>query len=289
MAKKYDFIALDVETANEDYASICQIGMAMVKDGVVVETVGFYVDPETFFSNTWIHGIDEQTVAGAPTFPQVLPELLNLLRDEIFVTHTSFDKTALNQAALKYGQQFPEVRHIDSAKMARRADSRFLYRGYGLQNLCQNYEIEYSDAHDAETDARMAAEVVLCLLRNFPQTLDDWEASLKKRFRAGENTGRVRQDGDPAGPLSGLSFVFTGALETPRKEIAAITAGLGGNVRDIVNDKIDYLVIGLPSHAHLKDQKPSKKEAAARKLLEAGGKIQIITEEEFNSILYDLS
>ncbi len=286
--RKYDFIALDLETANEDLASICQVGLAFVKDGIITHTWGSYVDPETYFSNTWLHGIDELTVAGAPTFPKLLPELLNCIEGEIVVTHTSFDRTALTQASQKYGLPPIEFRHIDSAKMARRADGRFLHKGYGLQNLCSYYNIEYQEAHNAIWDAHMAAQVVLYLLSNYPPTLEEWEQSLKQRCSGNRSTSRFRQDGEEGGPLSGLSFVFTGALATPRKEVAALTASLGGNVRDTVNDQIDYLVVGIPSHVHWVDNAPSTKEKAARRLLENGGKIQIISEDEFNSLIDDL-
>lgn len=286
----FDFVALDVETANEDIGSICQIGLAFVKDGKVVNTWGTYVDPETYFSNTWLHGIDEDTVKGAPTFPQLLSQLLPKIQGERIVSHTSFDRVSLDQAAQRYGLTVPEYRHIDSAKMARRADQRFLYKGYSLRNLCFVYSIAYENAHDAKADAETAALLVLYLLENFPPSLDEWEQSLKQRLSSSPGrSGRVRIDGVPGGPLAGQTFVFTGALATPRREVAALTSSLGGHVRDIVSKDVDYLVVGLPARVHQMDNKPSNKEKTARKLLEAGGRIQIITEQEFFSIIEDLT
>lgn len=65
-----NFIAIDVETANADMASICQIGLVSHQDGVVVEEWSTYVDPEDYFDgvNVSIHGIDESVVRGAPSF-----------------------------------------------------------------------------------------------------------------------------------------------------------------------------------------------------------------------------
>jgi DNA polymerase-3 subunit epsilon len=286
---KYDFIALDVETANEDMASICQVGLAFVKDNKVTHTWGSYVDPETYFSNTWLHGIDEVTVSGAPAWPELLPSLLELVDGELIVIHTSFDRLAVERSQQRYSLPPVQLRFMDSAKMARRADERFRQSGYSLQNLCLHYEIEYKDAHDAVADAFMAAQVVLYILANHSHSISDWEDSLKKRFRSTSYFSRVKQDGVEGGPLNGLNFVFTGALATSRREIAALTANLGGNVRDTVNDQVDYLVVGVPSFTHLGADQLSKKERTARKLVEAGGKIQIITEEEFNSILEDVS
>ena len=64
------YVAIDGETANSDYSSICQIGLAIFDDGNVIETWKSYVDPEDYFDtiNVSIHGIDEKTVLGAPKF-----------------------------------------------------------------------------------------------------------------------------------------------------------------------------------------------------------------------------
>ncbi len=61
-----DFVALDVETANADMASICQVGLARFEGGVLVHEWKSYVDPDDYFDavNVSIHGIDEDTVRG---------------------------------------------------------------------------------------------------------------------------------------------------------------------------------------------------------------------------------
>ena len=47
-----DFIAIDVETANPDYASICQIGFAFFEDGKLIENFTYIIDPEACFNDT---------------------------------------------------------------------------------------------------------------------------------------------------------------------------------------------------------------------------------------------
>ena len=51
------FNAIDVETANADRASICQIGIVHVRDGVVVDRWQTLVNPEDWFDpwNVSIH------------------------------------------------------------------------------------------------------------------------------------------------------------------------------------------------------------------------------------------
>ncbi len=63
------FVAFDVETSDADVSSICQIGFAHCKNGILVDELSSYIDPETFFDaiNIAIHGIDKATIKGAPT------------------------------------------------------------------------------------------------------------------------------------------------------------------------------------------------------------------------------
>ena len=44
-----DFIALDVETANADFASICSIGFVHFRSGAVFKSLTILVDPEDEF------------------------------------------------------------------------------------------------------------------------------------------------------------------------------------------------------------------------------------------------
>jgi DNA polymerase III epsilon subunit-like protein len=63
------FVAVDFETANEDFASICQIGLAEF-DGSYIGGDCMVVNPEDEFSgmNISIHGITESDVSSEPTF-----------------------------------------------------------------------------------------------------------------------------------------------------------------------------------------------------------------------------
>ena len=53
-----DFVALDVETANFDIGSICQIGIAKYRQGKLIDTFESLINPRCSFSqkNIDIHG-----------------------------------------------------------------------------------------------------------------------------------------------------------------------------------------------------------------------------------------
>jgi len=77
-----DFFVIDVETANADYSSICQIGIAKFQNGELTERWESLIDPEDYFDgmNISIHGITEYMVKGSPTFKQVYPTLRETLK-----------------------------------------------------------------------------------------------------------------------------------------------------------------------------------------------------------------
>ncbi|MYC63615.1 MAG: hypothetical protein F4X16_12445 [Caldilineaceae bacterium SB0661_bin_34] len=75
------FKAIDIETANADRSSICQIGIVNVVNGVVVSAWQSLINPECHFDsfNTRLHGIDEQTVQHSPTLTEIHDEIRQIL------------------------------------------------------------------------------------------------------------------------------------------------------------------------------------------------------------------
>ena len=73
--EKYDFVAIDFETANSDRDSACQIGITTVLNGKIKDVKCWFINPETHFDffNTLIHGITEDKVKNALTFKELWP------------------------------------------------------------------------------------------------------------------------------------------------------------------------------------------------------------------------
>jgi DNA polymerase III subunit epsilon len=145
-----NFVAIDVETANADMASICQIGLAKFENGILSHEWKSYVDPEDYFDdiNVSIHGIDETTVKSAPTFPELSDTLRSYLAGSVVVCHTHFDRVAMRQAHQRYSIIAPECTWLDSAMVARRSWTECARKGYGLYNVCRmlGYEFKHHDA-----------------------------------------------------------------------------------------------------------------------------------------------
>ncbi len=132
------FNSIDVETANADRASICQIGIVHVRDGEVEDQWQTLVNPEDWF-DLWsisLHGIDESAVRYDPTLPEVRSELRTRLRGTVLVSHTGLARVSFERAMMKYGLEQLQVTWLDSAKIARRAwPESYGSSGYGLKNI----------------------------------------------------------------------------------------------------------------------------------------------------------
>lgn len=158
---RMDFVAIDVETANQRHASICQIGIACFRQGALVESWGEFVDPEDSFLpfNTRLHGIGPEDVSAAPTWPELRPKLRSLIKDRTIASHTYFDRTALKGADLRYGlPSIPVPGWVDTCRVARQVWPELA--NHKLTSLARHFGLSYR-AHDAVEDARCAGQVLV--------------------------------------------------------------------------------------------------------------------------------
>ena len=182
-----DFIAIDLETANSDARSICQIGLVRFRHDTPDREWTSYVNPRDRFDpvNVGIHGITAAKVRSSPDLPEVAGNLREMLNGGIVISHTSFDRVALGKAFEGHGIAGPDCHWLDSAMIARRA-WRGLREdgGYGLANLCRILGYRYQH-HDALADAKAAGVVVLAAVEQTDMGLDQWLHQVKKAVGEG--------------------------------------------------------------------------------------------------------
>lgn len=276
-----NFLAVDVETANADMASICAIGFVYFKDGKESKRLSFLINPEDEFDgiNIGIHGIHPQDVINAPKMRDVFPSINAALNTSIVIHHTHFDKVALCRAAERNGFAIPTCEWLDTAKVARRAWVKYSKRGYGLKDLATDFGISF-EHHQAAEDAYCAGEILLRALRETESTIEDWLERVRKRP---SKSAKISRDGDDDGPLAGEVLVFTGALSIPRIEAADLAAKIGCDVGSGVTKETTILVVGDTDIRRSKDL--TAKHAKAKKLIEGGQRIRIIGESDFQQLV----
>ena len=284
MAETYRFVAVDVETANRQKSSICQIGLAMVTATNSIRSVGILIDPaqrfETF--NVDLHGIDERVVEGAPTFDAVLGMLRLFLERHVLIQHSHFDKQAFNATSEFWGVPELNAKWIDSVQIARKAWPELKGRGgHGLASLKKHLELTF-EHHDAAEDARAAAEVVLLAEASTGKEFMELTQKKKKKYEA-----PLAMPGNENGALFGHVACFTGQLSMSRIEATTFAAGAGITVKTTVSKKVTLLVVGDQDLSSLAGHTKSSKHRRAEELLQEGHPIKILGETEFRKLVAD--
>lgn len=298
MGKNMNFVAVDVETANSDVSSICQIGLAVVLSGKIAKVRTKLVDPEDFFDprNIRIHGIDERAVQGSPRFRDVYGKIAGYFAG-VVVSHTVFDRTAISRACESCGTRLRYGHWLDSVRVARRAWPEKAQRGYKLGNVAADLGISFRH-HDAGEDARVAAEVVLRACADTGLDIDGWLRRVKRPVRRKSKTDRRKppsDDSQPAAERSGRRetgfgevVVFTGALSITRREAAGLAGLAGCGVEENVTARTTILVVGNRDVRRTGEKEKSSKHRKAETLIGRGHSIRILKESDFLRLISEL-
>ena len=281
------FVALDVETANADMASICSIGIATYEGRRLIDEFYTLIDPDDDFDpmNISIHGIDFEAVQNAPSFAEASREILPRINGSVVVTHTHFDRVAVAKASQKSGVEFPTCRWLDSSRVARRTWEDCARSGYGLRNLCDRIGYTFQH-HNALEDAKAAGQILLVAIAESGFDLEQtFERATQPISPKARSAGRTRVEGNRDGPLFGEVVVFTGSLDLPREDAATLAAQLGCDVAPNVTKTTTLLVVGDTDIRRLAGHEKSMKHRKAEQLISAGISIRIITESGFRHLV----
>jgi len=280
-----NFIALDVETANPDMASICQVGIVHFEGGQPVDSWSSLIDPKDYFDgmNVAIHGIDEAAVRGAPDYRQASEEIKRRISGQVVATHTAFDRGAITQASAKHSVEPPDCQWLNTASVARRTWPDVARKGYGLSPLAERLGIEFKH-HDALEDARTAGLVLVRASEELQLDLAGWLDRVRRPIDPNASAS-VAHDGNPEGPFFGEVLVFTGALSMPRRDAADLATRAGCETADGVTKHTSLLVVGDQDIRVLNGHEKSSKHRKAEELIAKGIPIRILTESDFLSMV----
>lgn len=280
------FNAIDVETANADWSSICQIGFVRVREGVLLEGWQTLIDPQAHFDgfNMMIHGITEEDVKGSPTIEDVESDLRAMLEGEVLLHHSPFDRVSINRALRNSDLSPLNATWLDTAKVVRRAwPEKYAREGYGLANLAHDLNIEF-EHHEALQDATAAAIIFAASCAKQGVGTEYWVSRVRMPIEPHKTT-RIAREGKEGLPLSGQTVVFTGSLAMPRREAADMAASSGCAVSDSVTKRTTMLVVGIQDEGKLNGYAKSAKQRKAESLVAKGADIQILSEEDFYELV----
>ncbi|MBM9486560.1 hypothetical protein JBE38_11580 [Pseudomonas sp. ICBG1301] len=279
-----DFTVIDVETANPNLASICQVGIAVFRDGKLHDTWSSLVNPNDYFHpmNVSVHGIDEAAIASAPSWADVYSQILPFVTGQIVASHMPFDRTATLRACQNAGLAHFDCSWLDTAKVARRAWAEFSRSGYGLKNLASTFDINF-EHHDALEDAKAAGEILLRAIAHTGSTAAEWCSLVNIPLSTRNHLDTLTVN--PDGILAGNVVVFTGALSIPRQDASALAAAGGCEIGSGVTKQTTLLVVGDQDITRLAGKNKSSKHIKAEQLISKGQKIRILGESDFQALL----
>lgn len=173
-----NFVAIDFEMANARRASICQIGLIKVINGVPGNQFTGLVTPppgHTMFTqqNTRIHGItswDVKNAGGqdmpAPGWPEMLERLWKYTHNgalPLVAHNASVERSGIEQATAACGLEIPFYKYLCTVKLAKRwlPDSP----NNKLDTLIDHLALGDFQHHDAGEDARATALMLMEIAR----------------------------------------------------------------------------------------------------------------------------
>ncbi len=284
------FVVIDVETANPDMSSICQVGLAVYENGERVEAHSILIDPEDEFNefNIAIHGITPDQVQGKPNFSEALPGIQQVLGDAPVLSYGHFDKTAIAKACYRYGWQLTVTGYLNLHAVVRRAwPEEAATHGVALAKTAKRLGVKLVNHHDAKADAIAAGEIFLQAMAVSGLGVAEWIKRVAMPIHPGQGHERhvSTYEVNPEGALLGEGIVFTGALSMTREQAREAAAKLGCVPLGGVSKKTTMLVVGDQDIRRLSGSDKSSKHRKAEELIQKGHAIRILSESDFISML----
>jgi DNA polymerase-3 subunit epsilon len=158
------FAVVDLETTGFSPLvgdRIVEVGIVRVGgDGATVDEYVTLVNPLRDVGPTHVHGITQEDVAQAPTFAEVVGDVLSRLDGVIFVGHNArYDRDFLAAELSSAGIFLPAIPSLCTLKLAFRLHPEFA--NHRLATCCEAAGLDHP-THSALDDARATAKLLSC-------------------------------------------------------------------------------------------------------------------------------
>lgn len=277
-----NFIAIDFETATQKERYPCQIGITVVRNGIIDESFSRLIQPhnnEYSKGCIMVHHIIPQHTANEPLFPEVWNDIKHYFEGEFIVAHNAaFDIDVLCKALEFYNIEKPEILGY--------ACTCDIFNKEPLNTLCKKYGIKLNH-HDAKSDSEACAKLYLCHINNTPpqQIVEEpkqavlFDDSLFQNHEPlkGDLLKKDLTNADPNNPFYDRKVVLTGLFSQGRQELGKILKSMGADNDTSISKKTNFVLIGKePGEAKINK---------LNKLLHDGWSIKKLYQEDIDNIL----
>lgn len=161
------FAAIDLTTANNMPSSICSIGIAIVRQGVVAERLYKLVQPLPNYYQPYhiqCNAIDTHTTAQAPSFLEVWAQLAPIIGGLPLVSHNStFKESCLKAAFAEYEMPYPNFTFKCICCTSRRKYPDAM-QNHSLSTLAKFFGVVLGSEQNALSNAEVIAQIALKIL-----------------------------------------------------------------------------------------------------------------------------
>lgn len=300
------FLLFHAENVNEYQNSICHLILIPVIDGVRQTPEEFFFNPQAPFLMV-MSGISESQVKSFPTFTDQWPEVQEEFNkfDMAICSADGYSARALYNTLTRLNIPFSAINFCNAKAICRRTLNEV---SYSLDYLSYKF---YDDTVFSDDPVGIAERWCDLALKGLETSDADSLADFFKeaRIRPGEITpdnfiqsgvkrdysnrhlnafdpSSVNVDADPENPFYGMNVVFTGKMESMKRDDArAAVIHVGGQAPERLTQETDYLVVGIQDLRIVGEKGLSGKMKTAAKYKEKGLPIEIIDEQDFIDML----
>ena len=161
-----EMIVFDIETTglSNRNCKIIEIGAVKIKDGKVLDTLDFFVDPEEPIPPeiTELTSITDDMVKGQIKEREAIEKFLDFAGDRLLIAHNAnFDVGFIRIAADRHGIPF-ENTYLDTVGLSRYVNPEL--KKHKLDIIAEHYQLHDFHHHRASDDAEMLAEIFFVMM-----------------------------------------------------------------------------------------------------------------------------
>ncbi|OGH11915.1 MAG: hypothetical protein A2857_05685 [Candidatus Levybacteria bacterium RIFCSPHIGHO2_01_FULL_36_15] len=180
--QKIAFVDVETTGARVNYDRIIEIGILRVEDNKIKKIFKSLINPQAFISPyiEEMTGIKKDDLENAPTFREIKNEILQILKDCIFVAHNvrfdyGFLKNEFKRLDISFSSQ-----HFCTVKLSRELFPKF--RRHDLDSIIRRFNISCKRRHRAYDDAKVLWEFIKIIEKRFSdkRLLKAFDTVLKK-------------------------------------------------------------------------------------------------------------
>lgn len=278
-----NYVVLDTETTGVDRYSdqMVEIAILTVSNGKITDEYATLIHSTIPIpaAATEVNGITNADLASAPRLADVVPEIARRIDGQIIVGHNITFDLAFVSRALANLDGVQDFVYIDTLALAR---NYIPGKSHRLQALASRLRLQSGIAHRALGDAYTTNALLQYCIKKETLSSADFEKYDKARKA---HQKEVRAAEFAWSPLYDKNFTFTGDFSDDRDQLEDLLTEVGANLREKVNTKTAYLVVGDISH--LPEWALERKYNKAQALIESGQHITILNEQQYKNLIND--